>query len=64
MSAHNVRDVIARLESEGWEMVRGQGKGSHRKYKRNGQSITVPGKISDDLPPKTYNSIAKAVGWK
>ncbi|MCL2882069.1 MAG: type II toxin-antitoxin system HicA family toxin [Coriobacteriia bacterium] len=64
MPVHKVREVISRLESEGWQLSRGQGKGSHRKYKKDGRSVTIPGQLSADLPPKTYNSIAKTVGWK
>ena len=59
-----VRDVIQRLEREGWEHVRTQG--SHRVYKHPDRVmiVTVPGHPRDDLAPGTWNSIQKQAGWK
>ena len=59
-----VKDVIKRLEQDGWLLARV--KGSHRQYKhpfKNGL-VTVPGKLSDELAPGTLNSISKQAGWK
>jgi len=52
-----VRDVIKRLEGDGWYLVRTRG--SHRQFKHPEKPglVTVPGKISDDLAPGTLNSI-------
>jgi predicted RNA binding protein YcfA (HicA-like mRNA interferase family) len=59
-----VKDVIRRLEEEGWFLV--ATRGSHRQYKhpvRPGR-VTVAGKPSDDLAPGTLNSILKQSGLK
>lgn len=52
-----VRDVIKRLEGDGWYLVRTRG--SHRQFKHPEKPglVTVPGKTSDDLAPGTLNSI-------
>jgi predicted RNA binding protein YcfA (HicA-like mRNA interferase family) len=52
-----VRDVIRFIEEDGWVMV--AQKGSHRQFKHASKSgkVTVPGKMSDDLPIGTLNSI-------
>ena len=59
-----VHDLISRLESDGWVLVRQ--KGSHRQYhhpKKLG-TVTVAGKPSVDIPPGTLNSILKQAGLK
>ncbi|MBM5796906.1 MAG: type II toxin-antitoxin system HicA family toxin [Cyanobacteria bacterium K_Offshore_0m_m2_072] len=59
-----IRDVIRRLEQEGWFQV--ATRGSHRQFKhpdRPGR-VTVAGKGSDDLAPGTLNSIAKQSGLR
>jgi predicted RNA binding protein YcfA (HicA-like mRNA interferase family) len=59
-----VRDVIKRLEAEGWSRVKSRG--SHRQYKHPEKPgrVTIAGKPSDDLAPGTLNSIFKQAGWK
>ncbi|CAD5969069.1 hypothetical protein PCC9214_03689 [Planktothrix tepida] len=54
-----VKDIIKRLEQDGWYLARTQG--SHRQFKHTLKSglVTVPGKPSDDLAPGTLNSIIK-----
>jgi predicted RNA binding protein YcfA (HicA-like mRNA interferase family) len=54
-----VRDVIRRLERDGWVKV--TQKGSHRQFKHPHKSgkVTVPGKESDDIPEGTYKSILR-----
>lgn len=54
-----VRDVIKLIEQDGWYLIKT--KGSHRQYKHPHKSgkVTVPGKLSDELPPGTLNSIFK-----
>ncbi|MCU0530378.1 MAG: type II toxin-antitoxin system HicA family toxin [Cyanobium sp. Prado107] len=57
-----VREVIRRLEREGWFVV--ATRGSHRQFRhpqRPGR-VTVAGKISDDLAAGTLKSIAKQSG--
>ena len=52
-----VRDVIKRLQSDGWYLDRI--KGSHRQFKHLDKLglVTVPGKLSDDLAAGTLSSI-------
>jgi predicted RNA binding protein YcfA (HicA-like mRNA interferase family) len=54
-----VRDVIRRLEADGWYRVRS--KSSHRQFKhatKRGR-VTVAGKASVDVPVGTLKSIWK-----
>lgn len=59
-----VREVIKRLEAEGWYHV--HARGGHRQYKHPQKPgrVTIAGKPSDDLAPGTLNSIFKQAGWK
>ena len=52
-----VRDVIKRLQADGWYLDRIRG--SHRQFKHLDKPgvVTVPGKLSDDLAPGTLRSI-------
>lgn len=54
-----VKDVIKILEDDGWYLSKTRG--SHRQYKHSVKKgkVTVPGKLSDDLPSGTLNSIFK-----
>lgn len=56
------REVIKRLESEGWVLVRV--KGSHHHFRRPGQpgTVTVPHPVKD-LAPGTLRSIYRQAGW-
>lgn len=58
----NSRDIIRRLEKEGWRLVRS--KGSHRQYKHP----TKPGRVTvahpkKDIPLKTLRNIYESAGW-
>ena len=59
-----VKEAIKLIENDGWYLVRT--KGSHRQYKHQTKIglVTVPGKLSDDLAPGTFNSILKQAGLK
>ena len=59
-----VREIIRRLEDDGWVLV--ATRGSHRQYKHStkGGRVTVAGKPSDDLAPGTLDSILKQAGLK
>jgi len=59
-----VREIIKRLEEDGWYLDRTRG--SHRQYKHSLKRglVTVPGKPNDDLAPGTQNSIFKQAGLK
>ncbi|HSF47717.1 MAG TPA: type II toxin-antitoxin system HicA family toxin [Burkholderiales bacterium] len=59
-----VRDLIRRLEEDGWRHVRTRG--SHRQFQHSVKpgTVTVAGKPSIDVPPGTLNSILKSAGLK
>jgi predicted RNA binding protein YcfA (HicA-like mRNA interferase family) len=64
MRLMKVKETIKLIEKDGWYLVRT--KGSHRQYKHQTKMglVTVPGKLSDDLAPGTFNSILKQAGLK
>lgn len=57
-----VRDVIKMIEGAGWELTRTRG--SHRQYHHPEApgTVTVHGKPSDDVHPKTLASIRRQAG--
>ena len=60
-----VRDVIRRLDEEGWELVRTTG--SHRQFKHPEmpeRRVTVAGRPSMDIPVGTLKSIYDQAGWE
>jgi predicted RNA binding protein YcfA (HicA-like mRNA interferase family) len=59
-----VAEVIRLLEHDGWELSRTRG--SHRQYKhpRRPGKVTIPGKLSDTLHPKTLASILRQAGME
>ena len=54
-----VRDAIKLVEEDGWQLVRTRG--SHRQYKHPTKPglVTIPGKLSKDLPIGLQRSILK-----
>jgi len=59
-----VREAIRVIEEDGWQLVKT--KGSHRQYKHSTKPgrVTIAGKPSDDLAPKTFDSILRQAGLK
>jgi predicted RNA binding protein YcfA (HicA-like mRNA interferase family) len=57
-----VRDAIKLIEDDGWTLVRTRG--SHRQYKHPSKPglVTIPGKLSKDLPRGLQRSILKQAG--
>jgi predicted RNA binding protein YcfA (HicA-like mRNA interferase family) len=57
-----VREMIRRLEDDGWYLARTRG--SHRQYHhpRKPGTVTVSGKPSADIPPGTARSALKQAG--
>jgi len=57
-----VSEVLKMLEKDGWYILRT--KGSHRQLKHPIKSglITVPGKLSSDIPKGTLGSIMRRAG--
>lgn len=59
-----VSEVLRLLADDGWQLDRVRG--SHRQYRHPDKpgTVTVPGKPSDELHPKTRNSILRQAGLR
>lgn len=59
-----VRDLIKRIEADGW--VQARQRGSHRQFKHPTKpgTVTVSGKPNIDVPPGTLNNVLKQAGLK
>jgi predicted RNA binding protein YcfA (HicA-like mRNA interferase family) len=59
-----VKEVIDRLQEEGWYLARTRG--SHRQFKHPARTgiVSVAGKSSVEMPPGTLNAILKHAGLK
>ena len=57
-----VRELIQLLERDGWYLA--ATRGSHRQYKHPGKAgrVTVAGKPSHDVHPKTLSSVLRQAG--
>lgn len=55
-----VREVLKRLNKDGWIGV--DGKGSHRVFRKDGKTVSVP-TSKKEIPIGTYRTIAKEAGW-
>jgi predicted RNA binding protein YcfA (HicA-like mRNA interferase family) len=57
-----VRDIVRLLTNDGWVQL--SQKGSHRQFKHAHKpgKVTVPGKLSDDIPIGTLKSILRQAG--
>jgi predicted RNA binding protein YcfA (HicA-like mRNA interferase family) len=56
-----VRDVIRKLEREGWVHVRTSG--DHRVFRNfDGRITVVSGNLGDDVRPGTYRAILRQTG--
>jgi predicted RNA binding protein YcfA (HicA-like mRNA interferase family) len=57
-----VRDAIKHIEAHGWQLARTRG--SHRQYRHPNRPglVTIAGKPSDTLHPKTWASIINQAG--
>jgi predicted RNA binding protein YcfA (HicA-like mRNA interferase family) len=64
MKNYKVKQVIELLLSDGWRLDRT--KGDHRQFVNDAKpgTVTVSGKMSDDLSQFLLNSIWKQAGWK
>jgi predicted RNA binding protein YcfA (HicA-like mRNA interferase family) len=59
-----VGELIRLLEEDGWAVI--ATRGSHRQFKHQTKPgrVTVAGKLSDDLHPKTRGSILRQAGLR
>jgi predicted RNA binding protein YcfA (HicA-like mRNA interferase family) len=59
-----VRAVVKLIEGDGWFWVRT--KGDHRQFHHSIKpgTVTVAGKLSEEVPPGTLNSILRQAGLK
>lgn len=61
MQPPTVREVIGRLEREGFILVRTVG--DHRRYTKGPRKVTVAGKMGEHLDRKTWKSVQNQAGW-
>ena len=57
------KDVIRKLENDGWQLVRTKGSHHHFKHPERAGLVTVP-HPKGDLPKGTVNNIFKQAGLK
>lgn len=59
-----VREVIRRIESDGWVQV--QQTGGHRQFRHPTKKgrVTVSGNLGEDVKPGTLSSILRQAGLK
>jgi len=59
-----VKDIIKLVEKDGWFIVRT--KGSHRQFHHNRKkgTVTIAGKPSVEMNPKTLNRLFRQAGLK
>ena len=62
--APKVREIIRRLERDGWSLV--ATRGSHRQYKHPTKpgKVTVAGKPNDEPSEAIWHIIQKQAGWR
>lgn len=59
----NSKDVIKKLENDGWLLIRVKGSHHHFKHSKKSGLVTVPHPKAD-LPKGTVNNIFKQAGLK
>ncbi|MFZ5432314.1 MAG: type II toxin-antitoxin system HicA family toxin [Calditrichota bacterium] len=61
---YTVRDAIKLVEAHGWRLVSTVGSHRHYKHPIKPGRVTIAGKLGDELPPGTWNSILKEAKLK
>lgn len=61
MKPPTVREIVKRLEAEGWELKRIRG--DHRVFAKDGKTVVVAGNMNDTVARGTWSSIKKQAGW-
>ncbi len=64
MKIYKVREMRKKIEADGWYFVRQNGSHRHFRHQTKKGTVTIPGEPSDDLNPKTANSILIQAGLK
>jgi predicted RNA binding protein YcfA (HicA-like mRNA interferase family) len=59
-----VREIIKRIEADGWYWVRTRGDHRQFHHPRKTGTVTVAGKLSEDVPIGTLKSILRQAGRK
>ena len=59
-----VRELIKRLEADGWYLVSTEGSHWQYKHPKKPGRVTVPGHLNDDVHPKTLASVFKQAQLK
>ena len=59
-----VRDLIKRIEADGWVQARQRGSPRQFKHPTKQGTVTVSGKPNIDVPPGTLNNVLKQAGLK
>jgi predicted RNA binding protein YcfA (HicA-like mRNA interferase family) len=64
MGMPKVRDIIGEVEADGWVLDRQRG--SHRQFKHPTKrgTVTIPGKLGDDLSMGRYYDILRQAGLR
>jgi predicted RNA binding protein YcfA (HicA-like mRNA interferase family) len=61
MEPPTVREVVKRLEMEGFVKVRQNG--SHCRYRKGSQKVTVAGRPNEHIDRATWRRIQEQAGW-
>ncbi|MDR3307746.1 MAG: type II toxin-antitoxin system HicA family toxin [Coriobacteriales bacterium] len=61
MQPPTVREVIGRLEKEGYRKVNQVG--SHRKFSNGARNVTIAGDKGENLKWETWKRIQEQAGW-
>ena len=64
MATIKVKEAIRRVEEAGWRLVATRGSHRHFKHPTIPGRVTIPGKLSDNLTPGTWNNIQRQAGWR
>ena len=59
-----VRDLIKKVEEEGWRYMYSVGSHKHFKHPTLAGKVTIPGHPGDDVTPGTLRSVLKQAGLK
>ena len=61
---HKVRDAIRMVERDGWFLARTRGSHRHYHHPHKRGTVTISGKLGDDVARGTWNNILRQAGLK